>query len=221
MPRQPFLPTFSHLEYAFGALALNNRPELASAIGRCITIWSQADSEMAKLFDTLFGTNNKISLEVFLILRNSANQREALKAAAEIRLKGENYLFFEALMSLYKSLESERNALAHGCFGVAANDLDVLFWIDTRNHVQFQTDIYTKIAHGDKITDPHEHLKQNMYVYQLSDLNTLQYEMSQFWDATMSFNSYLKFNSDPHQLKVFNRIQKLPLIQAALHELRS
>jgi len=221
MPRQPFLPTFSHLEYTVGALALNNRPELASAVGRCIAIWSQADNEMANLFGTLLGTNYKVSLAVFLSLRQSTNQREAMKVAATIKLKGEKYLFFEALMSLYQSLESERNALAQGCFGVAKNDMNVLLWMDIRDHVQFQADIHSRVTREDQTPDPHEILKKNMYVYRLSDLKSLQYEISQFWDAVMNFNSYLRFNNDAHQQHAFNRIQNLPLIQAVLHELRS
>lgn len=138
MPRQPFLPSFSHLQYAVGALVLNDRPELTAAIGRCIAIWAQADSEMGNLFGILLGTNSEAALEVFLTLRRSANQRDALKAAARFSLTDDEHEFFEAMMVVYGSLESQRNALAHGCFGVAANDPTVLLWIDIRDHVHFQ-----------------------------------------------------------------------------------
>lgn len=149
MPRQPFLPSFAHLDYAVGALVLNDRPELCAAIGRCIAIWAQADNEMGHLFSILLGTESDAALEVFLTLRRAANQRDALKAAAKFKLVGQELRLFDALMLLYGSLESQRNALAHGCFGVASNDADVLLWIDIRDHVHFQTDILSRLARGE------------------------------------------------------------------------
>src|SRR3954454_19357389 len=112
MPRQPFLPAFAHLQYGVGALVLNDRPELAAAIGRCIAIWAKADNEMGNLFGLLSGTDSEAALEVFLPLRKSAHQRDGLKSAAKFRLAGEEHEFFEALMIVYASLERERNCLA-------------------------------------------------------------------------------------------------------------
>ena len=164
MPRQPFLPKFTNLQYAVGALVLNDRPELTSAIGRCIAIWSQVDNEMGNLFSILLGTESVAALEVFLTLRKSANQRDALRSAAKFRLAGEEHNFFEALMVAYGSLERERNCLAHGCFGVAASDSAVLLWVDIRDHVHFQTDVLARLARGDAVPDPHKRLKESMYV---------------------------------------------------------
>lgn len=89
MPRQPYLSTFEHLQYTVGALVLNDRSELTSAIGRCIAIWGQADNEMGNLFGILLGSDSEAALEVFLTLRRFANQREALKSAARFKLDGQ------------------------------------------------------------------------------------------------------------------------------------
>lgn len=219
MARQPFLPAFEHLQYAVGALVLNNRPELTSAIGSCIAIWSQVDNEMGNLFGILLGTDSEAALEVFLSLRRSANQRDALKSAAKYKLVGEDNQFFEALMIVYASLEKERNCLAHGCFGVAANDPSVLLWIDIKDHVHFQTDILARLDRGDSIPDPHKRLKEHMYVYRKCDLAGIQEDMEQCWNAARHFNAYIRNRSGSGQLTEFKRSQSFPLIKAAIVQL--
>lgn len=219
MARQPFLPAFEHLQFAVGALVLNDRPALTSAIGRCIAIWSQVDNEMGNLFGILLGTDSEAALEVFLSLRRSANQRDALKSAAKYKLADEEHQFFEALMIVYASLEKERNCLAHGCFGVAANDPSILLWIDIKDHVHFQTDILARLNRGDSVPDPHKRLKEHMYVYRSSDLGSIQEDMEQCWNAARHFNTYLRNRSGPRQLIEFKHSQSFPLIKAALAQL--
>ena len=191
MSRKPFLPSFAHLQYAVGARVLKDRPEFASAVGRCIAAWSQVDNEMGALFGTLLGTNSEAAMEVFLTIRKSVYQIDALKAAAKFCLTNDENVFFEALMTLYKSLESQRNSLAHGCFGIAANDPDVLLCIDIKHHVHFQTEVLVNYMQGVQMPDPHEKLKKDMFVYRLKDLMILENEMDQFWEAARYFNAYL------------------------------
>jgi hypothetical protein len=219
MSRQPFLPSFGHLEYAVGALALNNRPELAAAIGRCFAIWSYADNEIGNLLGILLEADSEVAIEVFSRLRRSANQIEVLGCAAKIKLTGEDLRFYMALISVYGSLEQERNALAHGCFGVAANDTSVLLWISVKDHVKFQTDVLARYARGESVPDPHARLKESLYVYTALGLSAIQRDMEQFWKAAMCFNSYLRFRSNPDQQMEFERIKKQPVIKRALDSL--
>lgn len=215
MPRQPFLPTFAHLDYVVGALVLNDRPELSAAIGRCIAIWSQADNEMGNLFGILLGTDSAAALEVFLTLRRSASQRDALDAAAKFKLVGQELAFFKTLARLYGSLEKERNALAHGCFGVATNDDFVLLWIDICHHVHFQTEALTSAASGVFPPDAHQRLKQHMFVYRKDDLSVLQGNMEEFWRAALHFNSYLRFSARDPKTKQFQDLLSIPIIKTA------
>jgi hypothetical protein len=216
MPRQPFLPEFAHLQYAVGALVLNDRPELSAAIGRCIAIWSQADNEMGNLFSVLLGAGSDAALDVFLTLRRSANQREALGTAAKAALRGRDLKLVEGMLKLYGSLEKERNALAHGCFGVAGNDPSVLLWIDIRDHVHFQTEVLAQMASGKTPADPHARLRKNMFVYRTSDLQSLQRDMEHFWKASQKLNSYLRLPSRSPESEAFRQLVTLPLVDRIL-----
>lgn len=219
MPRQPFLPSYVHLQYVVGMRVLRDRPELASAVGRCIAAWSQADNEMGVLFGILLGTNSEAAMEVFLTIRRSLNQIEALRAASKYRLTENEQVFFEAMMKLYKSLESQRNSLAHGCFGIASNDPDALLWIDIKHHVHFQTEVLTKDGQGVPMPDPHERLKQHMYVYRLNDLKILEDEMDQFWEAALYFNAYLREADPKTKYNHWSRIHTFPIFHAALESM--
>lgn len=149
MSRQPYLPNFAKLNYSIGALVLKDRPDLCAAIGKCIAIWSQVDNEMGNLFSLLLGTESDAALEVFLSLRKSNNQSEALQAAAKYALIDEKLLCFKAMLAVYKSLESQRNCLAHGCFGICPENPEVLFWIAVKDHVHFQAEVLPKESRGE------------------------------------------------------------------------
>lgn len=181
MPRQPYLPNFQHLNYSVGALVLKDRPELCAAIGRCIAIWSHVDNDMGMIFASMVGIESDVALEVFLSLRRSNNQREALNTAAKFKLKADDFSAFQATLSVYSSLEAQRNSLAHGCFGTSPDDPTVLFWIDVKDNVHFIAEVISKESRGEIAEDRHSRLKQNMFVYRLSDLDSLYSEMEEFW----------------------------------------
>lgn len=221
MPRQPYLPTFAHLNYAVGALVLKNRPDLCAAIGKCIAIWGQVDNEMGNLFSLLLGTESDAALEVFLSLRRFSNQRDALSAAAKHRLQGEELHVFEAILGVYKSLEDERNKLAHGCFGISDDDPDVLFWIEVKNHVHFQTDVLSVEARGVVSEDRHSRLKQNLYVYRRADLDALYSQMEEFWWTAFHLNGYLRDPRHPGRVEEFRQLCTSPQISRKIAELTS
>lgn len=50
---QPYLPHFSDKRYSVGWQAINERPHLMAAVGKCIGIWSHIDNEIGGLFGTL------------------------------------------------------------------------------------------------------------------------------------------------------------------------
>ncbi|MDR6395904.1 hypothetical protein [Herbaspirillum seropedicae] len=223
MPRQPYLPTFKHLNFAVGALVLKDRPEHCAAIGKCLSIWGQVDNEMGNLFALLLGTESAAALEVFLSLRRSSNQREALESAAKYKLTGGDLLLFQALLSVYGSLEKERNGLAHGCFGVCPDDPSILFWIDIKDHVHFQTATLAKEIRGEfsETDDRHAHLKERLYVYRLPDLETLYLQMEEFWFSMFYFNGYLRFPNDPGRINEMQRVRQFPKIVETLQKISS
>jgi hypothetical protein len=221
MPRQPFLPAFQGKNYAIGALILKHYPDWCARIGQCIAIWTHVDNEMGYLFSQVLGTESEAALEVFLSLRRASNQREALQSAATFALKGDDLTAFQALMIIYRSLEAQRNDLAHGCFGASPEDPSLLFWIDVKHHVHFQAETLSKETRGEFDADRHARLKAHLYVYRTDDLDALYEQMEQFWYAVFYFNGYLRQPQHPGRVEEFHQLCAYPQIQQEISRLNA
>jgi hypothetical protein len=86
MPRQPLPRKYREGEWILGPDALSRRPVLASIIGRCLALWSDADLQMAVLLSILMKANADAAVAVYQILRRSAPRYASLTAAAEVTL---------------------------------------------------------------------------------------------------------------------------------------
>jgi hypothetical protein len=221
MPRQPYLPVYADRPYVVGAFVLKSRDDLAARIGKIMSLWSQVDNEMGSLFSLLLGTQSEAALAVFLTLRRASNQLEALAEAAKYKLEDEELRTFEALSKVYGSLEKQRNALAHGCFGICETDPDLLFCIDLKDHVHFIVETLSSEARGTISRDRHARLKENMYVYRKEDLDNLYQDMESFWWAAFYFNGYLRSPADPGRIAELAKLRKYPLIQNGLADSQS
>lgn len=212
---QPYLPTFSSKRYIVGFEAIKDRPALAAAIGRCIGIWSYVDNELQGLFGVLLGVDSAAAHGVFVALRRWSQQRDALEAAAKGRgLSSDEATVYSALLAEYGALEAQRNKyLCHGCFGVCPDDEDLLFVINVGHHVLWQADTLPKHLKGSIPADSHEALKKHMYVYRMSDLETLLSQMEQLWWDMFYFNGYLRAPHDAGRVAKFRKLVESPRIQ--------
>jgi hypothetical protein len=213
MPRQPYLPTFAGIRYSIGFQAIDDRPDLAESIGKVIALWSWVDNEIAGLFGILLTTGSEAAHRVFSILRRWATQREALDAAAEFRLAGDELDVYRALIIEYGSLERERNYLGHGCFGTCPDDKELLFVISLEHHTLWQADILPKHYRGEIPADSHEGLKKNLFVYRKADLEKLHSQMQQLWWDLFHFNGYLRTPKSPGRVAEFRKLFASPHIR--------
>jgi len=177
-------------------------------------MWSYVDNEVGGLFGILLGIDSEAVHRVFLILRRWSHQKEALDAAAEGKLSNDEMNVYRALIAEYRSLEAQRNKLAHGCFGVCPDDEDLLFVISVNHHVLWQADILPKHLKGNIRVDSHEGLKQHMYVYRISDLQSLYCQMEQLWWDMFYFNGYLRDPQNSGRVSEFRKLFESPRVSA-------
>jgi hypothetical protein len=217
---QPYLPLFKDKNYIVGFECIKDRPKFEGAIGRCIAIWAYVDNELGGLFGILLRNESAAAHSVFLVLRRWSNQRQALDAAANTTLSGDTIATYKALMVEYGSLESQRNDLAHSCFGICPDDDDLLFMIKVEHHVVWQADILPKLDAGTYSSDPHQGLKENMYVYRMTDLEQLYSQMKQLWLDFINFNSYLRHPERSERVAQFQQLFSSPRIQQRIASLK-
>jgi hypothetical protein len=219
MPRQPLLNVKPKARVRFAANALGERPALAALVGECIGFWSQLEAQLAILLSSIMRAETAIASAVFLSIRNSRAQREALAAAAQIGLQGRELEMFSAISLVYQPLDAQRTDLAHGLFAVSDDLPEAIVWVDakdfTRQHVQEWADFW-KNPFGPSFSAVDEALKPKLFIYRENDLIGLRNEISEFWRAVFLFHVHLRVPNEEQ----FQSLYNAPPIQQALTRLR-
>jgi len=224
MPRQPLLYVRPKAKYRFAANALAERPQLAALVGECIAFWSQVEAHIAILLSAIMKAETAITATVFLSIRNSRAQREALTAAAEIGLSGRELEMFRAIAIVYQSLDNQRADLAHGIFAVSEDLPEAVLWIDSKDFAKHNLDFWTELMSQENPLAPlqaSETVRAALSVYRKEDLVQLRDEIKDFWHAVFLFMHYLRM---PHKSDLneqqFQKLYTFPQIQRALARLR-
>jgi hypothetical protein len=221
MPRKPFLQIYKPgMHYAIGPNAIGDRPELASLVGRCIAIWSDIELQVGLSLGAILKANNEAAVALFLAIKTSRTQRDALTAVARLLLCGDDLDVFEALLSVYASLEKQRNALAHGLFGILNDIPDTLLWSDIQSHANFLINAYLAEYQGRPLADPHAKLRKDMFIYTRGDLEELLRDLTELQKAAFHFHCH----HQPREKKPQNHLKEmmeLPAIRAAFETVKN
>jgi hypothetical protein len=110
---------------------------MSGLIGQCVGLWAQIEIQMALILSALMKSHSDAAIAVFLSIRNSRQQQEALAAAAQTTLVGRASEIFSAISNVYRSLESQRNDLVHGVYALSDDLPNALLWVDPKNHTNF------------------------------------------------------------------------------------
>jgi hypothetical protein len=132
-PRQPAAKRYPKAKPTFGPELLEDRPECAIIIARCIAVWSHIEVQLALLLASILKVNTKPALALYLAIQNSRIQNDALKAAAEAALSEHDYELFRAYMSIKSALEKTRNDFAHGIYGTSMLVKEGVLWMEQKD----------------------------------------------------------------------------------------
>jgi hypothetical protein len=218
MPRQPFLPTYHKAKFRFLANPLRDRPDISRRIGECIGLWTQVEVQMALLLSTLMKADTGAAVAVFLSIRNARAQREAVSAAAENALTGDKLEAYSAIANVYKSLEGQRNDLAHGVFGISDEIPDAILWMEPKEHTGSFVKWLAKLATSNETPDLE--IEEGIFVYKLNDIETLISQIQELWTAILMFWSHLRWDISSLSASQFQQLCELPQIQQEISRLR-
>lgn len=192
MARQPFKLYRDRVasgQITIGPQVIGSRPALESLIGKCLMLWPNAETEMGLILAQLLGTPSPAVIAVYQSLRRFTNQFNAIMTAAEHTLKDEeDQELLAAVFDVHKSIEAERNALAHGHFGIHNNMPDAILWLSTENYVAFKAKHHvakieiTRMGMGDLIS--------SLFVYKEKDIQSIYSDISMLcaiWVDTMNW----------------------------------
>jgi hypothetical protein len=223
MPRQPFLPFLlknRNGQFNVGTHALRQRPEIELLIAHCLMAWPPAEAEMALLLAHLLGAEqSEATLAVFQSLRRSSAQRDALKEAGRTTLSDADQELLNAILNAHKAIESERNALTHGHFGIYSLLLDGVVWMDTKSFID--TKVRGELGHQVMNEEFLIKMYSNVYVYKSPDVQTVFEDIKDIADIWNNFTHYLRVHSSlPVAAGLYRQLCDRPRIAQELAMLR-
>jgi hypothetical protein len=205
------------MHYSVGPGALAHRPVHAALIAQCIVIWSDIELQFSLTLGAILNTSSIGAVAVFLSLRNSRAQRDALAAAARAVLTPETLEVFEALLIVHKSLEGERNDLAHGLFGSSDSIPDAVLWTPLDEHARWLTSVYQSEYSGQYQSDPHEGLRKSLFYYREKDLRGLLDRLTELQRAAFLMHGFLQPRTPAPSGELLHELRALPQIREALN----
>lgn len=219
MPRKPFAPVRRRLPggmIAVGNRITDERPELAQLIGKCLMIWSPVEAEMALVLGQLLGAKHRAAMAVFHSLRRSSAQREAVTLAAESTLDAPGREIVAAVLAAHKSVEVERNALAHGHFGTYSKLSDAILWMNSSTYITIKAD--HELAAKRYEADDWGTVYDEMYYYEAADLQQIFDDFMWLTSVWNDLKQWLR-HPDPDDAR-YSQLARQPRIAQALSNIR-
>jgi hypothetical protein len=144
---------------------------------------------------------------------------EIAAAAAEV-LDEHDQELLAAVFAVHKSLEAQRNDLAHGLFGVADQISDGLLWVEIKHQAPWTMD---RISRWDATPSPG--VIEHVYVYKAKALIDLHNEIATFGQNTMALATYYRTRltnpTDPQLDELYRELCSEPHTAQALSDLRN
>jgi len=153
--------------------------------------WPFVEMEMALILGQLIGSENDAAMAVFNVIRHSTSPRDAISEAGRYALNAEDQELLSAVLNIEKDIESERNNLAHGHFGISNLLPDDLVWQDTTDYLK----IGRNVSYQGKIIisdDTHESVVKTIGVYTKIDLEKIYKDIEQLGYVFRILLNYLK-----------------------------
>lgn len=183
MARQRFKDVQPGASYYINQNCLADRPEMAALIARCIATWSLVEVELSLILAALLDTRSEAAVAVYLSLRQSNTQRQALQSAAAVSLQGVELDLLRVAIALHESAGRERNELAHGIFGVISTESDKLIWCKADKFGAWMTRANQTAWNLEFDPDPHAPLREQLYIYSKADLEAIFEKISFTFDV--------------------------------------
>lgn len=217
--RTPFNRSGAKAGAIIGVGYIEDRPRCAAIVGRIITSWADIEVSCAMLLAEMMGANAAPAAAAFGSMRSSRVQHDALNSVAEITLNDGDYELFSAYMARRASLESQRNDLAHGCYGVCVPIKDGIVWAAQADYLTLRATFKSDP------TGAPERFRAKQFIYYEGTLQRIAEEIEEYHSQLGQFTGYLsarRKGADGETFREwqFPRLCNLPHIRQALAQIR-
>jgi hypothetical protein len=215
-PRQPAARRYPKAKPTFGPRFLEDRPECAVIVARCVSGWSYVENAMALLLAAVLKINTEPALAMFLAISNSRTQVDVLAAAAEAVLSERDFELFRAMINVRKSIEKDRNHLVHGVFGGSMLVKDGILWAEQKHQTGHTATVWAS-DYKEMKTD----FLRDVYVYEPEDLETIAQSIEWLHTFIGLFRGYISSDNSAWRVERYPQLCAEPRISQELSQLRA
>jgi hypothetical protein len=216
-PRQPVATRYPGAKPTFGPGFLEDRPECATIIARCVSVWSYIENELALLLASVLKINTEPAVAMFLAIQSGRTQMDVLQAAAKVVLNESDYELFGAIMNIKAVFEKERNDLVHGLYGSSMLVKEGILWIEQKHLTN-----HTALVWSSDFTNmDQQRVLRNTFVYEPSDLETVAQNLEWLHGMIGSFRGYTTSENTPRRGERYHQLCAEPRIEQELSRMRA
>jgi hypothetical protein len=173
------------------------------------------------------GIWTEAAIAVYLILRRGSARSDAIMAAAKATLDKKDQELISAVLTVHKSVEAERNSLAHGCWGTCNKIPDAVIWVDLADNANFIADYFSKEPGKSRTFSGREHadFAKKLFYYTLDDLEDVYKQIYKDEKIIFTLVRYLRWSENPPDGRtredIYDQLCNLAPIRAALLAMRA
>lgn len=172
--------------FEFGPGFLESRPVACALIAQIVALGSELDFQFARLFAALMGADTERTISVFVAIRNARLQRNVLAAAANSALQSPAEIeLFNAYVEVARSLENERNTLAHGLLGRTDMLPDAVLCVSVEERVKLMLVMQEPPSERQRAAVR----ALRIYLYEIADLEQIRADILNFHGLLCDFVS--------------------------------
>jgi hypothetical protein len=154
-------------------------------------------------------------------IRAAKAQREALLAVADQTISDQHIkLITEAVLSLSRSVEKQRNDLAHGLLGWSFDLPGNTLWVESKDIAVYEASSWFRLTAElyDKQTHNHDKLEQVIYYYDNKDFERLLKDVTDALNALFTLYGILRYRDDSTSSR-YCQLSAMPQVGEALSRL--
>lgn len=214
--RQPITTCYPKAKPSYGPLMIEQRPECAVIIARCVSTFSYVENELALLLATILKVNTPAAVAMFLAIQNSRTQIDVLRAAAEELLTITDLELLNAILNLRNGMEKERNDLVHGLFGSSIAVTNGILWIEAKHSTQHTARVFASDYKDMDQTRVHS----NTFVYEPADLETIATKLEWLHTTIGQFRGYVRSDNVSWRTERYRQLCAEPRLAKELFRMR-
>jgi hypothetical protein len=215
-PKQLVKTRYPTAKPTFGPTSIEERPECAVIIARCVSLWSYIEADLALLLSAVLRIGTGPAVAMFLAIQSGRTQLDVLTAAAKIELTASDYELFDAIMNVRHAVEKERNNLAHGLIGESMIVKEGILWISQRDLTEHTARVWYEGL------DPVDSsiTKAHTFVYEPEDLETIAQNMEWLHQVIGVFRGYISSENAQWRAARYHQLCADPRIAKELSRMR-